>query len=139
MDFFAILSALLGLSGAFLSVVTQMFVSMATKKKETKADNDIAAKISSVSNTLSKSSTELSVLQQDLQKRIDFVKDLEVKAREAENIASLSQEQVDAVNSLLNSSIKKESRSTFWRGALINFIFFIAGAIISLLITMNFS
>ena len=103
--------------------------------KANEKESDIATKIASISRSLGTSSSQLNELQKLLEQRIRYVKDLDEQAKKAENIASLKKEQVDAINSLLNFNLKKESKSNFWRTFVISFMFFILGALVSYLIS----
>ena len=117
-----------------LAALINFIVSKFTERKELKKKEDIASKIKTISGALNQSAKDLIEMQEALEKRIAFVEDLNAQAQKAERIASLNQEQVNAVNDILNASLKKEGRRNFWQGVLVNFIYFVLGAVTSFLI-----
>jgi uncharacterized protein HemX len=60
---------------------------------------------------------------------------LQRDAAQAERLLELNREQLDAVRRLVGSEFKGESRRGLWIGAAINFVFFVAGAALSLLLS----
>ena len=54
---------------------------------------------------------------------------------EAETIISLTEEQVKAVRTTLNNELQKEGRKSFWQGVIVNFVFFVLGAIVSYIVS----
>ena len=57
------------------------------------------------------------------------------KAEQAETIISLTEEQVKAVRTTLNNELQKEGRKSFWQGVIVNFVFFVSGAIVSYIVS----
>ena len=49
-------------------------------------------------------STELTAIQHELEKRIDFVKNLSAQAKHSEDIISLNESQVDAIDKILSKT-----------------------------------
>lgn len=79
--------------------------------------------------------TELDLLQKELGQRIELVEILKKEADQAEQIISLTEEQVKAFKNTLNQELEKESKKSFWQGVLVNFVFFILGAIASYIVS----
>lgn len=103
--------------------------------KEKRKEPDISEKIDTISKRLSRSSIELSSLQMELERKIQFVNDLNTKANQAQNLLSLSHDQIEAIKDMLNQETQKENRANFWKNVLVNLIFFILGAIVSYFIS----
>jgi len=118
-----------------MSIAFEMMARFLRKKKQQEKE-DIAAKIKGISDSLSKSAGELVDLQEQLKERIAFVEDLSAQAKKAEDIASLNKDQLDAVSEILNANLKKEGKRSFWQGVLVNFIFFILGAVASYIVAV---
>lgn len=78
---------------------------------------------------------ELNLLQLELEQRIKLVEKLKEDAEQAEQIISMSEEQVSAVRKALNQELQKEGKKSFWQGVAVNFIFFILGAAASFIIS----
>lgn len=72
------------ISGMGASVALTDVLKMLFKKKKNN-EPDISEKIERVSKTLSSSSAELTDLQQELEEKIQFVNDLNMKANQAQS------------------------------------------------------
>ena len=131
----SILTAIAGVVGGGMSIAFEMMARFLRNKKQQEKE-DIAAKIKGISDSLSKSAGELVDLQEQLKERIAFVEDLSAQAKKAEDIASLNKDQLDAVSEILNANLKKEGKRSFWQGVLVNFIFFILGAVASYIVAV---
>lgn len=105
------------------------------KKKKSNKKTDISTKIKNISIMLSKSSSELSDLQLELERKIQFVNKLNAEANQVQSLLSLSHNQIEAIKTLLNKETQKENRANFWKSVLVNFIFFILGAVASYIIS----
>ena len=122
------------LSGAGTSFMLTDFVRKFLNKGKNE-EPDISVRIEKVSKTLSNSSAELSNLQQELKEKIQLVNDLNMKANQAQSLLSLSKDQIEAIKTMLNQETQKENRANFWKSVLVNFIFFVLGAIASYIIS----
>ena len=124
---------LVSLGAVLVLAIAAEIIWRAHKKRKRRDKNDIAAKIKSISDSLHKSAVELDDMQKQIKERIAFVEELSEKARQATEIASLSKKQISAVNDILSNNLKQEGRRSFWEGVLVNFVFFVLGAIVSYL------
>lgn len=125
---------LLSLVGAFFSIFTELLFKRLSNKRD-QQEEDITDRIKSVTDILSNSMTELDLLQKELGQRIELVEKLKKEADQAEQIISMTEEQVNAFKNTLNQELKKESKKSFWQGVLVNFIFFILGAVASYIVS----
>ena len=105
------------------------------EKEKGKNELDISIKIKRISNTLNKSSMALSDLQMELERKIQYVNELNAEANQAQSLLSLSHDQVKAIRTMINKETQRENRINFWKSVLINFVFFILGAIASYIIS----
>lgn len=122
--------------GAFISfLVTILLRILIYKNKIKRHEPGISQRIKRVAEVLSDSSADLINLQQELQEKVQFVNDLNMKANQAQNLLSLSQDQLDAIKLMLNHETRKESKINFWKSVLVNFVFFVLGAIASYVIS----
>lgn len=99
-----------------------------------KDEADISVKIESIAKDLSQSSTQLSIIQEELEKRIEYVEELKNEAEIAENVISLTDEQVRAVQAKLNEELNANSGKGFIQDVLINTFFFAIGLIAPVII-----
>lgn len=104
-------------------------------KKGKQPEPDISVKIEKVSAVLSQSSEELTNLQKELEGKLEYVNKLNEQANQAQNLLTLSHDQIEAIITMLNQETKKENKINFWKSVLVNFIFFILGAVASYIIS----
>ena len=125
---------LLPLVGGISSILVELLSKRLSNKKD-QQEKDISDRIKSVTDILSNSMNELDLLQKELGQRIELVEKLKNEADQAEQIISMTEEQVKAFKSSLNQELEKESKKSFGQGVLVNFFFFILGAIASYIIS----
>ena len=131
------LVTMIGVIFSMLAALTSLWLTKI--KNNTVKKQDMASKINDIAKTLSESSDMLTDIETELQKRIDKVNNLKEEAEQAEQIISLTQDQVQAIQSSINKELKKDSRKSFWSGVVVNFVFFVLGALVSFLISRFFA
>lgn len=82
-------------------------------QKGKQSEPDISEKIEKVSTVLSQSSGELANLQKELEGKLEFVNKLNEEANQAQNLLSLSHDQIEAIKTMLNQETQKENKLTF--------------------------
>lgn len=107
-----------------------LFIFITNNSKTTYDEKDISGKITAISDNLKETATELSVLQQQLEARIDYVEKLKEEAEIAENVISLSEEQVNAVQSKINQELNANGNKSIIMSFLISALFFVLGLIV---------
>jgi Holliday junction resolvase-like predicted endonuclease len=95
---------------------------------------DLAKRIEIASENLRNTSSELDLIQRELEKRIEFVEKLNEEAKNAEAMINLSKEQVDAIRSTLNTELNKNNTRNFWTTFSMSFFFLILGSAITIII-----
>ncbi|MDE6661979.1 MAG: hypothetical protein K2K46_01425 [Lachnospiraceae bacterium] len=93
-------------------------------------NTDISIKIENISHNLAEASSELSDIQKELEGRIEYVESLKKEAEIAENVISLSDEQVNAIQAKLNQEFEASSGKSFFQSIFISAVFFVLGLII---------
>ena len=129
-----IVTLLSGILGVSSSIVYEV-ISTILKRKNINKEDDITSRIKDVSTVLENSVQELGELQIELEERVKMVEKLKEEAEQAETIISLTEEQVKAVRTTLNNELQKEGRKSFWQGVIVNFVFFVLGAIVSYIVS----
>ena len=82
------------------------------------------------------SSAELENIQQELEERIKFVEELKKEAEIAENVISLTDEQVNAVQEKLNEELEANSNQGLIQNIIISTFFFGLGLVIQPIINL---
>lgn len=132
MDIFVtLLSGILGVSSSIIYGI----ISTILKGKNIRKEDEISSRIKDVSTVLEKSVQELGELQTELEERVKMVEKLKEEADQAETIISLTEEQVKTVRTILNSELQRAGHKSFWQGVMVNFIFFVLGAVVSYIVS----
>lgn len=90
-------------------------------------EEDLSVKIEEIAKELSESSYALLGIQTELENRISTVEELKKEAEIAENMVSLTEEQVAAIQSKLNQGLEASSGKSLLYSILISTVFFILG------------
>ena len=93
--------------------------------------DDLTSKITTISEELSISSNELISIQKELENRIATVQDLKREAEIAENVISLSAEQVNAIQAKLNQELEQSNKKNTFTTIVISAVFFGLGFIVT--------
>lgn len=93
-------------------------------------NDNISDRISEISNNLKETSDELAKIQQELESRIEFVEGLQKEAEIAENMLSLSEEQVNAIQIKLNQELNASNSKNTFTNIFISTFFFLLGLIV---------
>ena len=112
-----------------ITIVT-MYISLFFVDTNSTENADISIRIENISQNLAESSTELSKIQQELEERIKYVENLKAEAEVAQNVISLTDEQVNAVQAKLNQELEASSNKGMIQSILIASFFFVLGYIV---------
>lgn len=98
--------------------------------KQNNVNKDIAERIEDISTNLASCSAELLTIQQELESRIEFVENLKSEADIAENVISLTNDQVNAIQAKLNQELNANSGKSLFQNIILSVSIFILGLII---------
>lgn len=111
-------------------LVIFMLMVLTLSKSSISDETDISVRIEHISADLSKASSELSLIQQELESRIETVETLKTEAEIAENMISLSEEQVNAIQAKIHQELDASSGKSLLQNILISSFFFFLGLFI---------
>ena len=94
------------------------------------------SKITTISEELSMSSNELMRIQKELESRIETVQELKKEAEIAENVISLSAEQVNAIQVKLNQELEQSNKKNTLTTIIVSAVFFGLGLIVNPIYSM---
>jgi hypothetical protein len=117
---------LAGLLSSIAAGLIEIFVFKKYRKPET-----LEIRINKLSSALKESSRLVSEVEGEISKRQSLVAELQADAARYQRLVSINKEQVEAVTQLLQGELRKEGNKSFWKGVLVNFIFFGLGALLS--------
>lgn len=122
-----------GIVGALASILFQLFekyISKKTKKEETTEE-----RIQKLIKSLQETNDFVNKIENEIKARSKLAEKLQNDISFYNELVSLKKPEVEAITQLLRGELKKESRLSFWKGFAVNFLFFILGAAISIIIT----
>ena len=131
----SLIVAIVGVISSILPIIVNRISSHFIQNKIIEKD-DLVERIKKTTKKLNASINEISYLQDELKERINIVEALKKEAQIAENIITLSSEQVKAVKLVLNKELVNEGKKSFWKNFGTNFIFFILGVIVTFLLSI---
>lgn len=112
-------------------IMTVLLILLLSSSKSTpSSSDDISDNINIIAGNLAEVSKELSSMQNALEARIKFVEDLKEQAEIAENVISLSEEQVNAVQAKLSQELEESSGKDILISILINIFFLTLGLVL---------
>ena len=115
-----------GVVASAIAAIYQSLIEKKGKKAETLED-----RINKLTTALKESSRLVTEVETEIQSRQHLVSELHKDAEKYQRLISLNQDQVDSVAQLLQGELRKEGNISFWKGVVVNFVFFIMGAALS--------
>jgi hypothetical protein len=130
----AVVSALVGLAASALT----SFSALSSRKRE--SERTLEQRLADLGDLMRSSAQILEQVQAEIQARVALATKAKQDAEEAERIAELNEAQRVAVARLvraeLTTEFAKTSRRSFWQGFIVNFLFFVGGAVVSVITTL---
>jgi len=130
---FAALSGVLSLSATLLA---KKRLSEYDEAKNSLENKHLAVRIKNISATLNTAASEMNDIQKLLEERIALVEKLSEQAKNAESIASINKEQVDAIDDMFSERLKSVNRKNFRQSIFVNAVFFVLGIVVTLIFSM---
>lgn len=128
-----IIGAITAIVGALASILFQLSEKYFIKK--TKKEETTEERIQKLIKSLQETTNLVNKIEDEINQRSKLAEKLQNDIKFYDGLVSLKKPEVEAIAQLLRGELKKESKSSFWKGFAVNFLFFILGAIISIIIT----
>lgn len=109
--------------GAAASFIGEYF----KKKKKSKETPDLNIRVIELTKSLSQSTSLIAEIQEDIERRHDLVKKLKNDTEHYETLSKLKEKETEAVAQLFKGIVSNDSKNSFYKGVLVNFIFFVMG------------
>ena len=117
-----VLAGVLGLIGAIIALLQELYIRRVKKKKEPTLQN----RISVLTENLKSSVAVITEIEGEISKRNDLVKQQEEAMKRYDILKDVSQTQVEAIAQTLEIPIKRESRKSTIRNTIISLLVAIA-------------
>ena len=124
--------------GAITGAVYPIWQALRSRKESTRQEN-LSEKIERLSKALASAAATVTEIEQEIEKRSELVQQLEQEKAVAEEIVSLSADQVKAVADLLSIPVKRETTRGVWVTGVLTVVsgalFFLFGVLITLVLS----
>jgi len=119
--------------GGAASIIGELVqkLSKATKGK----DQTLETRVEALTASLTDATQLISQIQREIESRSGLATKLREDVERYDQLKKISAPEVEAVAQLLRGELKSEARKSFWKGVIVNFIFFILGAVSSYLLS----
>lgn len=114
------------LVGAGASLIGE-YLRRKKKTSENKGKVDLAHRVKTLTESLNTSTSLISEIQQEIEKRHELVTKLQKDTEHYEALSKLKEKEAEAVAQLLEGIVNQDSKRSFYKGVLVNFIFFVMG------------
>ena len=127
----AILEVLISVISSFLGVnLKDIKASLNKENLKTSEDNVISVSIDSVSKNLQDSKEIIENALLEIEKQKKLFEQMKQEAEISQQITTMNQEQVNALNTLLENTLNKQEKKTFPKTLLCNLFFCLLSAIL---------
>lgn len=127
----AILEVLISVISSFLGVnLKDIKASLNKENLKTSEDNVISVSIDSVSKNLQDSKEIIENALLEIEKQKKLFEQMKQEAEISQQITTMNQEQVNALNTLLENTLNKQEKKTFPKALLWNLFFCLLSAIL---------
>lgn len=132
MDIVTLIVSLATLGGA-ISGITAALSAWLERKKGGRGET-IEDRVNNLTRSLKEATQLISNIESEIKARSALASQLQQDLDRYNQLVEMKKPEVEAIAQLLRGELKMEARATFWKGFLLNFLFFVLGAGASLLI-----
>lgn len=115
--------SLVGAGAAFLGE----YLRGRKESSENQGKVDLAHRVKILTESLNTSTSFISEIQEEIEKRHELVTKLQKDTEHYETLSKLKEKDTEAVAQLLQGIVNQGSQRSFYKGVLVNFVFFIMG------------
>lgn len=119
-----------GAAASILGALVQKFIRPDKQKRET-----LETRVNALTTSLRDATQLISQIQGEIETRSELASKLRDDVERYNQLKKLSAPEVEAVAQVLRGELKSEGSKSFWKGVIVNFIFFLLGAASSFLIS----
>jgi len=105
------------------------------KFKKSDPKPSLEVKIKKLSSSLYDSASLINEVEKEIAQKEGIVVKLQKDADTYSELSKLKKSEVEAITSVLQTTLDKQGDKSFWSGVIVNALFFIAGAIVSVLVS----
>jgi hypothetical protein len=122
--------AAVGLTASILGALLQKFLKADKTTRET-----LETRVDALTTSLRDATQLISQIESEIETRSELATRLRDDVERYDQLKKLSAPEVEAVAQVLRGELKSEGTKSFWKGVIVNFVFFLVGAAASFLIS----
>jgi hypothetical protein len=122
------------ISGVILSLLAELFNKFIGRKKKEHAKESRELKLQRLTESLREATSLAGQLENEISERAQLADNLQSEIDKYSKLASIKKSEAEALIGVLRSELRSGSRRSFWQGFAINFLFFILGVGITLMV-----
>jgi len=126
----AVASTLVGAAAAVLGE----YLRRKRQSAENKEKPSLNERVRTLTESLNTSTSLISEIQLEIEKRHELVTKLQKDTEHYEALSKLKEKETEAVAQLLQGIVNKDSERSFYKGVIVNFVFFTMGLLASYVI-----
>jgi len=127
---------LIAIIGSLLSLFVKLIEELLSKKK--RKEKTTEERISKLSNSLEEATKLINEIGKEMRSKHNILEKLKSDIEKYNKLADLEKSKAEAVTQLLREELQEGEKRSFWKSVAINFIFFVFGAVVSILLTKIF-
>jgi hypothetical protein len=119
---------IIALSAVVIGLLASIFAEFIKRRYGAEKEEGIEDRVQKLTTSLRQATGLISQIESEITKRSELADRLKADVDRYKKLRSLSQPEVEAVAQTLRFELQKEGTKSFWKGVLVNFIFFLLGA-----------
>lgn len=123
------------LAGGALAVAVEYLKLKIDRKVREKRGETTSERIEKLSSALTDATSLIGGIERELKERHRLVEKLRDDCDRYDQLAKLKATEVEAVVQSLRGELRQEGRRSLWQSALLNFVFFISGVVVTVYVT----
>lgn len=134
MEFESVSTLTLTLIGVVAAILGEC-LRIKSQSAENKGKPSLAERVKTLTESLNTSTSLISEIQLEIEKRHELVTKLQKDTEHYEALSKLKEKETEAVAQLLQGIVNKDNERSFYKGVIVNFIFFTIGLVASYVIS----
>jgi peptidoglycan hydrolase CwlO-like protein len=115
-------------TGVVASSLGNVIYDFINRKRKREQGETIEDRVKRLTKSLGEATSLISNIENEIKARSALATQLQDDIDQYNKLVEVKKPEVEAIAQLLRGELKKESRSSFWKGFAINFLFFVLGA-----------
>ena len=133
MDSLSVVSLITAMVGVLTSTVVGLLI---RRQQGTTAETTVEQRIDRLTTTLNEAARTMQQIETEMNERRHLADQLRNDVETYNRLKELNQEQIEAITQVVEDAATSEARRSFYGGIVVNFGFFVLGAVVSVVTTL---